>query len=714
MEAKTIVGEAMSSAANAERIPLTDLAPSSADGAETSETPISEKEFQAKHDAVIKELSKDNTLVGLVTSEWDLARTYRMSNNIDTKMLDALTARQGEYGTTQLAAIRAIGGSEIYDRILTECCRSAETFINDAMSADGTPWRFVAERVTKIPDNRRAVFLSKVLNDFTQDAIAKGTVSDDPDYHVEMLAKAFDDELVKIHEANESSARKMEDVCYDQFREGGGWQALHEFVKDLCLYKTACIKGPIPAFGHKLEFKTNSVGAKKAFSSKVKKYVFKRVSPFDLFPAAGNEKMAKGTLTERIRPQAKELLEFLGEDGWFDDAIRATVERYGEAGYQYFTSFDSTRMWLEEHGTWLGARKGVIECLEYWGYARGDRIHPKSYNRGGEIEPSGWYHVHAIVCADQLLFCAILDDRYDIVPYFADSFCRIAGSAWGDGISDLIEDKESMACACQRSLADNMAFASGPIEIVDYSQLPPGQAIQRPSPRMVIQVCSENGKTTKPVEFIHIDSNAGDLLSISDKMRARVYDMIGMAPPDMGTDRAAGAGRTSTGLEDLFGHRNKGIRGVVYGIDTNVMRPLFCALYRMNMLYNDDNTIKAECKIVPQGILAAIAREMAGQKQMSFLSAICAPNSPFLKVINTRGLAAAAREMAHMIYLPSNLVVDDHTAAEMDKADQKARDAAEKQAEMAGQAQAQPQTGMSASEQQPTPEQTAQPAQGAA
>ena len=714
MEAKTIVGEANTSAVNAERIPLTDLAPSSASDASTDGTPLTQAEFQAQHDAAIKEISKDNTLVGFVTSEWDLSRTYRMSNNIDTKLLDALTARQGEYGTTQLAAIRAIGGSEIYDRILTECCRSAETFINDAMSADGTPWRFVAQRVTKIPENRKAAFLNKALNDFTQDAIAKGTVSDDPDYHIDMLAKAFDAELAKIHEANEASARKMEDLCYDQFREGGGWQALHEFVKDLCLYKTACIKGPIPAFGNNLEFKTNAQGAKKAFSRKVRKYIFKRVSPFDLFPAAGNEKMAKGTLTERLKMTVKDLLEYVGEEGWFDDALRATVERYGEAGYQYFTSFDSTRMWLEEHGTWLGARKGVIECLEYWGYARGDRISQNTYNRGVKIEPSGWYHIHAIVCADQLLFCAILDDRYDIVPYFADSFCRIAGSAWGDGISDLIEDKESMACACQRNLADNMAFTAGPIEIVDYTQLPPGQAIQRPSPRMVIQVCPENGKTTKPVEFISIPSNAAELLNISDKMRARAYDMIGMAPPDMGTDRAAGAGRTSSGLEDLFGHRNKGIRGVVYGIDTNVMRPLFTALYRMNMLYHTDNAIKAECEIVPQGISAAIAREMAGQKQMSFLTMLSTPNSPFARLMTNSGKAAALREMARMVYLPGNIIVDEHTAAEMDKSDKKALEAAEAQASAASQPQPAGQPPMAAPAEPAPAEQPETPQQGAA
>ena len=709
MVSKTILGNANESAANAEKIPLTDLAPSSASDSSSENTPISESEFQKQNDDVIKELSKDTGLVGNVTFEWDHARTSRMSNSIDTKLLMALTARQGEYDTEMIAAINAIGGSQIYDRILTECCRSAETFINDAISSDGTPWRFVAQRVNKIPDHRKDEFVKKAMDEVTKNAVTKGTISEDMDYHIAVIQKAFEDELDTIHEQNESAARKMEDLCYDQFREGGGWQALHEFIKDLCLYKTACIKGPIATPGHKLEFNENKLGVKKPSSKKIMKYTFKRVAPWDLFPMPGNEKMAKGTLTERIRPQAKDLLDYLGQDGWYDEAIRAVVDRYGESGFQYFTSFDSTRLWLEEHGTWLGARKNIIECLEYWGYCRGARIKPNAATKNTAIDPDGWYHVHAIVCGSELLFCSILDDRYDTVPYYADSFSRIAGSAWGEGIHDLINDKESMACACLRSLADNMAFSSGPIEIVDYSQLPPGQAIQKPSPRMVIQVCSENGKTTKPVEFQLIPSNAQDLLKISDVMRGRVYDAVGMAPPDMGTDRAAGAGRTSTGLEDLFGHRNKGIRGVVYGIDVNVMRPLFCDLYKKNMLYNTDNAIKADCEIVPQGILAAIAREMAGQKQISFMQMVTQPNSSLGKLMTNRGKAAALREMARMVYLPSNIVVDDHVAAQMDKADQAMLDAATEKAMAPQQQQQQIAAPESPQEQQPSQASQTQP-----
>ena len=530
MEATTLVGNSNAAAANAEIIPLASIAPSSSSNVD--ESPISEKEFQAQHDAIINELKKDTGLVGYITGEWDLARTYRMSNGIDTKMLLALTARQGQYDVERLAVINAIGGSDIYDRILTECCRTAETFINDAISSDGTPWRFVAARQNKIPEYRQKAFKQKVQQDWIKQSVASGAALD-TDTTVDMFKQAYQDELETIHEENEAKIHRMEDLCYDQFREGGGWQALNEFIKDLVLYKAACIRGPIATPGYQLEFKQNALGVLKPTSKKVMKYTFSRVCPWDLFPFAGNEKMAKGKLVVRCRYEANDLLENLGQDGWYDDAIRATVERYGEDGVQYFTSFDSTQKWLEEHGTWLGSRKGVIECLEYWGYCRGDRLKPNSLTKTESIKPDGWYHIHAIICQTELLFCALMDDRYDRVPIFADSFSRIAGSAWGEGIKDLIDDKEAMICACQRSLADNMGFSSGPIMVVDYSQLPAGQKIERPTPRAIYQISAENGKTCKPIEFQLIPSNSQDLLKVYESMRSRVYDMIGMAPPDM-------------------------------------------------------------------------------------------------------------------------------------------------------------------------------------
>ena len=678
-ELRTIQGDANYSAANSERVTITEIAPTTETRLNEGDTPASSAELQSQHDKFIESLKQSNNLVGFVTAEWDWAKTYRMSNGIDTGLLNALTARQGQYTGDKLAGITAINGSQLYDRIFTECARSAETYINDAISNDGTPWRLVAQRQAVVPEHMRDGLMKKIIGSWQQDAINDPRLLDN-DEMVKYLSDKVEEAREEIHEENEKSARLMEEQCYDQFKEGGGWEALHEFVKDLCSFKTACIKGPIPSIGYKLDFVTNKNGTKKPVSRKVVKYLFKRVSPFDLFPNPGNPQMAKGNLTERDYYDAKSLLDMLGQDGWFDDAVRRVVEAYGEPGFQYITSFDSTRRFLEEHGTWTGARKGVIEALDYWGYARGTRIMSNSVKNSDKLDQDAWYHIHAIVCGGELLFCSLLDDAYDFVPYWCDSFSRIAGSAWGEGIHDLITDKEMMACACARSLSDNMAFCSGPIALIDPDQLCTGQDVTSPTPRQVIQISPKNGATTKPVEFQIIPSNTEAMLKISETMRQRAYDTIGMAPPDMGTDRAAGAGRTSSGLEELFGHRNRGMRAVVYGVDTNVGRQIFYSIYRMNMLYGKDNSIKAECDVEPQGILGAIAREQAGQKQQLFLQTVSTPNSAFAGLMTNRGKAQALRMMARTVYLPENIVVDDHVAAAMDKQVSDARKAQEQSA----------------------------------
>lgn len=630
-------------------------------------------------DSIIEAISSGSGIVAHVTRKWQDARTYRMTNNIDSELLQAIQARRGIYDADKLALIQQFGGSTIYYRLISKLCRTAMASITDAVTSDTTPWKMIPVRLTSIPKAQQAIVYNKIMSRFREVGMVAGQVPE-PEALVEMAKEEMEKELESIHAANQRAARRMEEKIYGQLSDGGFHKAFKDAIDDLCNFKVGCIKGPIPALGKKIVFRSNTAGKLMPKAKTVNMYKFNRVSPFDLFPSAGSSSVNDGDMMERSRYSTINLLEMLGQAGWQDDAIKEVVNRYGESGYQYWTSFDLQRSWLEFKGTQQMRMRGFIECIEFYGWIRGKRLKEGeiSIENASEIDDDRWYHCNAIICSDKLLYFNVLDDQFSFRPYLIASYMTIPGSFWGEGIYDLVTDLNGLTAGAVRALNDNMAISSRPQKIVDVNQLAPGQDVETTVAGGVTQISPKQGASTRAIEFVNIDSHSTELLSVGDRMEKKAYEVVGLPPPDLGNAPVGQAGRTGMGMEMILGNQSRGLRFAIHQIDTQIGRPIFMQLYLNNMMYDADETIKAECDVEPQGILAAIAAAQNDSKQQEFMRDAIAPTNA--DVITTRGKATMFRQRARYCYFPESVVIDDHLAAKIDEKKQAAMEAQENQA----------------------------------
>jgi hypothetical protein len=167
---------------------------------------------------------------------------------------------------------------------------------------------------------------------------------------------------------------------------------------------------------------------------------------------------------------------------------------------------------------------------------------------------------------------------------------------------------------------------------------------------------SQYGTTSsKPIEFFQPQSNVNDLLTVIEKFY-QFADDFSLVPRYMaGSDKVGGAGRTASGLSMLMDAANKGLKGVVSNVDTDVITPMLTRLYNYNMLYDDDPTIKGDAQVVARGAVSLMRIESMQLRRNEFLQVTANPYD--MQITGLGGRAEVLRSVADGLELNTDKVV---------------------------------------------------------
>src|SRR6185437_12820695 len=114
-------------------------------------------------------------------------------------------------------------------------------------------------------------------------------------------------------------------------------------------------------------------------------------------------------------------------------------------------------------------------------------------------------------------------------------------------------DCQDMCNAAARSLAANMAIASGPQVAVNTGRMPPGEDATQMYPWKLWQFESDPmGSTAPPVIFFQPGSNADELMRVYERFSILADEYTGIPKYMTGTEGTPGAGRTASGLSMMI------------------------------------------------------------------------------------------------------------------------------------------------------------------
>ena len=603
-----------------------------------------------------------NTLSAYVTDRWMLNKQHRENSGIETDMLNALKARNNDYSAEKLAQLTAQGGTKVFIGLTGVKCRAAEAWISDIIRTDTTKvWKLTPSPIPELPKSDEVMISNRVMQEFRAKLDATGEALT-PEASFKLagdLRDEADDELMA--DAIEK-AERMERKVHDQMTEGGWTDTFEEFVTDVVTLKAGIIKGPVLERRKVLKWKKSALGGRKVPDPQwVIVFVYKRVSPFDIYPSKGSVTCNDGDLVERVYYQRKNLASMRGVDGYDVEAINLVLTQYGKSGLSERYWYDQSRARLEDKGDESPKDTNIIEGKEYWGSVQGSLLIERGVKKdddGRPVQALGEYEINAIQIGSYLIYLQFNPDPLGHRPYSKSGYAKIPGSFWYKGVPELMEDLQAICNASVRALINNMAMASGPQTVYnDVTRFAKGYNPTHLEPWGVHQFGkAQAGSTEKPMEFVDVPSNATELLGIYREFSRMADDWTGIPAYAYGNPQVAGAGRTLGGLGMLMNSAARGIKNVIFRIDRLVVRPIVRRQCDYNLMYDDDDSIKGDVEIQAHGAMAQIIKEQLASSRMEFISNI-SNNEIAQRIVGIEGMANVLREAAESLEMDDGAII---------------------------------------------------------
>jgi hypothetical protein len=247
-------------------------------------------------------------------------------------------------------------------------------------------------------------------------------------------------------------------------------------------------------------------------------------------------------------------------------------------------------------------------------------------------------------------------------PYYLSSFEKVPGTPVGNGLPDILTDVQEMSNVTLRSLANNIAFSSGPQVMVDDARLAPSEDGESFYPWKRWHARTDpfagNQQSNPPISFFQPADNSQSLMAVYQFLMTLGDDQSAV-PRYMtsGTGTSGGASRTASGLAMLMGNASKVLQTVAGNVDNDQVVPCLTETKDLILLTDTTNLLDGTEQIVAKGVSVAMQRETQRSRQLEFLQIT---NNPVdLGIMKPTGRAAVLRSVSNTLGMPGDDIVPD-------------------------------------------------------
>lgn len=388
---------------------------------------------------------------------------------------------------------------------------------------------------------------------------------------------------------------------------------------DLSIMPGAVIKGPMMVKKRDLRWVDGAVRQVECVKVDVR-----RVNPVDIFPASNAKCPQSGSyIIERVRMSHSDLFDCIGMHGFDEVAIRKILAEHLEGATTWLGMADSELDMLTQKDTDAGLPDQQYHALCYFGKIPTRMLVDAGVVSMSDVDVHSTIEAEVWVCAGHVLRAITNPYPLQRRPYHVAPFQPEPGAFWGRSLPSILEDVQRLVNATARAMVKNMAFSAGPIGEYDQERMVAETDMESLEPYRMFAVKSDPfGSNQQAIRFQSVDNVTYRFLQAYEQFKKEADDVSGIPAYALGQPNTAGAGRTLGGLSMLMGNAAKGVKRVVSMLDKHVTEPLVSMIYHLNLVYSEDDTIKADAAVVARGSSGLLQRELSQARAVEVLQVL--------------------------------------------------------------------------------------------
>ena len=310
-----------------------------------------------------------------------------------------------------------------------------------------------------------------------------------------------------------------------------------------------------------------------------------------------------------------------------------------------------------------GQVRGMYEVFERWGWLTGVQLKQVGVAIPDDREHETFFsNVWFLPSGDVIK--AVLQPINGVTwPYHLYSFDSDETSIFCEGVASIMEDEQTNLNAARRMILDNGAITAGPMVEVTPTLLSSYDRMDEMAPWKVwVRNASQPGsQAIKPIEL----PNNLQALGGMQQMFELSADEVTAIPRYMtGENATTGAAGTASGMSMLMGAANIVVKDLVSAWDEGVTIPFLKSLYRWNMQFHPDNSVKGDLDVKARGAASMVAKEVRGRVLNEFSASVANPlDAPFIKRDKLLRQRAEANELSDVVKSEEEVANDPSNAA---------------------------------------------------
>ena len=581
----------------------------------------------------------------------ELSEAMKSRKMVEERWLEDLSQYRGQYSADVLDRLKRYRRSQVYYRLTTQKVNTLTARLMDLLFPQKSKnWGIEPTPDPEIPDDVIMQEMQGEIEAGVREAMGRKlgelqaqnimpdawAVQNLQAQSLQEVYARLDTRSARVRIARER-ASAMEQVIDDQLKECNAngqrrpsWQQnCRSVVKDACLYGMGVLKGPLiekvdtRRYRPMRDIYGNVSWQEEVVASSLRPY-HEAVSVWDVFPDPGARLPGELRFVWQIHLMAdKDLRELARFPGFNAETIRGYMREFAEGDAQLEEWEVQTRE-INADNLSVGAElKNRFRVYERWGFLTGAELRGSGADLSEEDDDKV-FSSNVWMLGDHVIKAMVNPLEGIDIPYYFYPFQQDDTSFWPEGLGSLLRHPQAGMNAAVRAMQDNAAASSGPMIGVNMAALAPGEDPTAIQANRTVLFDKPGLNISDAFQVATIPSCIEHNLTLSN-FWSNAGDEISTPRFQAGDGNVSGAGKTASGLSMLMGAANILLKDHIKDFDDCVVTPFIRAMFRWNMQWNEDESIKGDYEVVASGSQSLIAKEVRAQQIPMLISWLSIP-----------------------------------------------------------------------------------------